>query len=264
MNKSFHALLLITTISATACTPIYKQNGFESEQEYSFSKEYNLSPYGVKSFMTYGINNAASVEAAKEQMIKDGYGNSAKIDDILAYLSDKRSGEMKGLSALEFKKFKINEALKKQRQDELDAKEKQLQNELEAKKLRESIEKNRPKFATKNNPLRWVFGVKYIPSSSYCKPSVDTVCMTNDESITACNSANGFTTRVTNIMSAFEGDFGKASDKTYNFQIEYQICYINKLEKGIYRGTSHVENIKFKIGEYMLIDGEIIATDVTY
>jgi hypothetical protein len=73
--------------------------GFESAEQYELADQMGVSSHGLSEFSKLGINDLRSFKRAMAEMNSSGYAKSEDIDTLLTYLSDKKIGAPRKLTA---------------------------------------------------------------------------------------------------------------------------------------------------------------------
>ncbi len=110
LSKYIFFTTLLGLLFVSGCGSPFKDKGFKSEADYEFAKSAELNPLGVDAFKAVGVLNASQFNAVKNEMHATGYSDSNYINAILTYAEDKFEGAKMGISALEMRKRRHEEA----------------------------------------------------------------------------------------------------------------------------------------------------------
>jgi len=108
MNKLITFIATFLCLGALiACAPMYQVKGFTSEEQYNLAVAKNLTPYHAKLLNDYNIVTSQQYDAAIVEMNSSGYSSNNSLDELVAYLGDKTSGNAEGISAVAFQKKRL-------------------------------------------------------------------------------------------------------------------------------------------------------------
>ncbi len=111
MKKILFAVLM--TFLATACAPMWQQQGYKSEESFKFASTLgNATPERVNALESWGVKSRADLDALIKEYKDIKYADDSSYDTIFDYLKDRRDAKKNNITTVQQKQNRLAEEKK--------------------------------------------------------------------------------------------------------------------------------------------------------